>query len=172
MICLLSIVSGILMDGNVYFCSTNEMICGRKVNGDNGCILPPPIQYTKRHRTCGLPTNGATFKHEFGDGKTSCKDAGFTKYCNSNNKEYLPRHFMVVGDEGRENGYRIEPEFSKIICSNCNSARQYKAEQIKFRYAGNLTFTMDEETGKCKINLEILVVPSSGYWGGPRHCNA
>ena len=113
---------------------------------------------------------GGTVKFEFGDGKTTCKDGSRTPYCGYN-KEYLPRHFLVVGDEGRPNGYRLEPEFSKVVCNACNSARQHKAERIKFRYAGNLTFTVNEDTGTCERNLEILVMPSAGYWGGPSHCS-
>ena len=169
-VCLFCFVSGILMDPNVYYCSTNELICGRKVDGSHECDLPSSCLPEMSHRTCGLPPQGGTVKFEFGDGKTSCKDGGRINYCNGYNKRYLPRHFLVVGDEGRPNGYRLEPEFSKVVCNTCNSGSQHKAENIKFRYAGNLTFTVNEETGTCERKLEILVVPSGGYWGGPRHC--
>ena len=168
-VCLFCVVSGILMDTNVYFCSTNELICGRKVEGSHECNLPS--MWGKRvvmaDKNCGLPPHGGTVKFEFGDGKTTCKDGGITKYCGYN-MNYLPRHFLVVGDHGRPNGYRLEPEFSKVLPGS--KPRYYKAEQVKFRYGGNLTFTVDEETGKCERKLEILVMPSGGYWGGPRHC--
>ena len=171
-VCLFSLVSGILMDTDVYYCSTNELICGRKVPGSHECLLPWDwSQRASSHKTCGLPTQGATIKFEFGDGKTSCKDGGISKYCGYN-RGYLPRSFLVVGDEGRPNGYRIEPEFSKVICNTCSSTRQDRAEKIKFRYAGNLTFTVNEKTGICDRKLEILVMPSRGYWGGPKHCVA
>ena len=171
-VCLFCVVSGILMDTDVYFCSTNELICSKEVQGSHECNLPSRHMggFSFPHRECGLPPHGGTVKFEFGDGKTTCKDGGYTKYC-GHNKKYLPRHFLVVGDEGRANGYRLEPEFSKLVCGNCNIGNQYRAERIKFRYGGNLTFTVNEDTGSCERKLEILVMPSSGYWGGPSHCS-
>lgn len=166
-VCLFCLVSGILMDTDVYFCSTNELICGRKVQGSHECNLPSMCVSGVSDKNCGLPPHGGTVKFEFGDGRTLCRDGGDTKYCGYN-RDYLPRHFLVVGDEGRPNGYRLEPEFSKVLPGS--TPRQYKAEQIKFRYGGNLTFILDEETGTCERKLEILVMPSRGYWGGPRHC--
>lgn len=151
-----------------YSCSTNDLICGRKIPGDHSCDLPIDIVPEITHKSCGLPSNGGTIKFELGDGKTTCKDGGGTKYC-GHNRKYLPRHFLVVGDDGRPNGYRLEPEFS-VMDPGSKLNAQHRAERIKFRYGGNLTFAVDETTGTCNRNLEVLVMPSSGYWGGPSYC--